>query len=1070
LDGQFCTIETCINPGPNGICSGSSPRDCTDPFFCNGTEVCDEARNLCEYACVGGTICDVGFCQCPPGGGGCPGGNIGQPCDPSVLPVNCSGGEVCNETLDDCTECFQNSHCTTAPELRCNVSTGVCVECTLNGHCDDGDFCSGVETCNAGTGFCEDGDDVECPFGQFCSELLNRCVQCENDAQCSDGLYCNGAETCVNDLCQSGTPVNCAAQNPATPFCKESTDSCVACLQNSHCNDGLFCTSDSCVFDACQHTPDPAEFCDDGIFCNGAENCNAGMTGCVNGTPPTCGKTCFQGINDGNACTADAQCGKVCSAGVNAGNSCTTDSNCGSACAGGENNGESCTLDDQCESQNCTAYGLCKTGVCRGGCSEQFDACVECASDVVGSTSCSDGLFCDGTETCNNTTHECQSVPRVACGQFDTECTKGFCNESTDVCTGANRPNGEICDDSNHCTRADECQSGVCVEDAPLANDPYRCVNLELQPGTTGTIGVGQTVQVNLRAISQNCNVAGNVGCPNSTYQRISGLTAILSWDPTKLQLKTSVAGDRNPQDFCDNSNPCFVCPAGQNNWGQSVFPFDCAGGDGLNAPCSGSTPMNDGNAFYLATALLQCTGGPPTCCGTVPQACVPPTGLNVTTFKFVVLEAARGNSASVSLLPCSGDVTLSQVVSNVQAPAGYLSQDVTKTIGGPVTFNVVSCSTAAQCNDNNLCTNDLCNAGTCSNPLKCPANADACTIESCNPANGDCLVTPVQCPPGERCYQQPGSTEGLCYPTCVTAANCNDGFPCTSEVCQAVTGDDICIYTPHDELCNTGNFCAAQYCNVDLGCVFDHSCFSSTGNPCPNNASCNEVTDSCGGCFAPAAVATGGRYLSVTPASQGATPIAIFVEGHCDDDFTHCTSGYVERRCLLGPNNGQLCASDANCAKACSGGQNNGQPCTTSANCPGGMCVGACDNARLVATPQYQTSAQWGTVYVRDTEVRPNAEYFVHAQCNFGGPPVLSAGKKLKTWKWGDTTGEGIVNAIDVARDVDCVKLLYANPVTYHGCNVWDCNVDNITNALDIAKVVDAVKGLSFGCPLLCP
>jgi hypothetical protein len=749
---------------------------------------------------------------------------------------------------------------------------------------------------------------------------------------------------------------------------------------------------------------------------------------------------------------------------VNAGLTCTTDTNCGKACAGGSNDGQTCTTDNECASQNCTSYGLCKTGVCRGGCSEQFNACVECASDVVGSSSCSDGLFCDGTESCNNTTHLCQSAPRVICSQFDTECTKGLCNETTDVCGGTNRANGEICDDDNICTRVDECQSGVCVEDTPAASDPYRCVNVELQAGTTGEIGVGQTVQVNLRLVSQNCNVAGNSGCPSSAYQRISGLNAILSWDPAKLQIKTSVSGDRNPQDPCDSSNTCFVCPAGQYNWGQSSFPFDCAGGDSLNYPCSGSTPLNDGSALYLGTALLQCSGGPPTCCGTVPQACVPPTGLHVTTFKFVVLEGARGNSASVSVLPCSGDTTLTQVVSNVQPPEGYLSLDVTKNTGGPVTFNVVSCSSAAQCNDNNLCTNDICNAGTCSNPLKCPADAEACTIESCNAANGQCVSTPVACGQGERCFQ------GLCYNTCVTAADCNDGIPCTSEVCQPQSGDDICIYTPNDAVCSTGNFCGAQVCDVELGCIFDHSCFSANGNPCPNNALCNEVTDSCGGCFAPSAVATGGRFLSITPAGQGATPIALMLEGHCDDGRTHCASQYLERRCLLGPDNGLLCASDANCRKVCSGGLNNGQTCTTSTNCPGGVCVGKCDDARLTSTPQYLTSAQWGTVYVRDTEVIPSADYYVHTQCNFGGTPVLSAGKKIRTWKWGDTTGEGIVNAIDIARDVDCVKGIFANPVTYHACNVWTCDVDLVVNDIDIAKVVDAVKGKNFDCPLLCP
>ena len=58
-DGIFCTVDICFNPGPSGTCLNPT-RSCSDGLFCNGSEVCDESRDLCEFACLGGTVCTGG--------------------------------------------------------------------------------------------------------------------------------------------------------------------------------------------------------------------------------------------------------------------------------------------------------------------------------------------------------------------------------------------------------------------------------------------------------------------------------------------------------------------------------------------------------------------------------------------------------------------------------------------------------------------------------------------------------------------------------------------------------------------------------------------------------------------------------------------------------------------------------------------------------------------------------------------------------------------------------------------------------------------------------------------------
>ena len=129
---------------------------------------------------------------------------------------------------------------------------------------------------------------------------------CTSDAQCDDGLYCNGAEVCVAGVCQAGAPV-------------------VAC------DDGVACTVDSCDETAktCLFTPNNA-LCDDGVYCNGVETCNATL-GCQGGTLVNCDdsnecttdscnealKACQNvAVIDNTACTNGVCCSGICTAGI----------------------------------------------------------------------------------------------------------------------------------------------------------------------------------------------------------------------------------------------------------------------------------------------------------------------------------------------------------------------------------------------------------------------------------------------------------------------------------------------------------------------------------------------------------------------------------------------------------------------------------------------------------------------------------------------------------------------------------------------------------------------------------
>ncbi|CAN5607885.1 hypothetical protein BH09MYX1_BH09MYX1_48060 [soil metagenome] len=70
------------------------------------------------------------------------------------------------------------------------------------------------------------------------------------------------------------------------------------CKADVQCDDLIACTVDRCDpnLRVCTHLPRPA-LCDDAVFCNGAEACDA-VQGCIATGPPSC--------SDGVACSVDA--------------------------------------------------------------------------------------------------------------------------------------------------------------------------------------------------------------------------------------------------------------------------------------------------------------------------------------------------------------------------------------------------------------------------------------------------------------------------------------------------------------------------------------------------------------------------------------------------------------------------------------------------------------------------------------------------------------------------------------------------------------------------------------------
>ncbi len=100
--------------------------------------------------------------------------------------------------------------------------------CTADSDCDDGNPCSGVEACSGG--FCKAGtplaDNAPCVVGDagvgdagthtVCQ--AGTCVAtCTQDSDCDDGDVCTGVETCSpQHICQQGTPMICDDSDTCT--------------------------------------------------------------------------------------------------------------------------------------------------------------------------------------------------------------------------------------------------------------------------------------------------------------------------------------------------------------------------------------------------------------------------------------------------------------------------------------------------------------------------------------------------------------------------------------------------------------------------------------------------------------------------------------------------------------------------------------------------------------------------------------------------------------------------------------------------------------------------------------
>jgi hypothetical protein len=187
-------------------------------------------------------------------------------------------------------------------------------------------------------------------------------------------------------------------------------------------------------------TPDAGASCDDGLFCNGADTCDAEGE-CTAHVGDPC-------PDDGVFCNGDESCDEDLDLCESSGDPCPDN---GLFCDGEE----TCDEDnDECDQLNvpCPDDAL----FCNGDevCNEANDSCVH-----TGTPCADDGLFCTGTESCNEGNDTCVHSGNP-CPDDGVFCNGGeACDEAGDVCQHAGDPctdDGLFCTGTEFCNETDD--------------------------------------------------------------------------------------------------------------------------------------------------------------------------------------------------------------------------------------------------------------------------------------------------------------------------------------------------------------------------------------------------------------------------------------------------------------------------------------------------------------------------------------------------------------------------------------------------------------------------------------
>lgn len=1031
--------------------------DCDDADSCTA-DVCN--AGVCEYTVVIGACDDGDLCT------------ENDTCTGAVCagtPIDCSGlDNSCNVGV-------------------CNDTNGVCEPAPANegGTCDDGDPCTDPDLCV--TGVCT---------GTF----ITGCINCILDTDCDDQNECT-SDACPNGACDFA---------PVLGFCDDgdectTNDRCVAGICTAggqrNCDDSNLCTDDSCdTLLGCQNIGN-SNPCDDGNPCTENDACGSGT--CAGAPIPGC-----------ELCFIDTQCDDD--------NVCTDNDCVGGACAYPDNtlpcdDSDHCTVGDVCSGGACAGVAVdcsafddaCNVGTCQPG----SGLCFAIPGNEGGT--CDDGLPCTVNDVCTNGVCEgtlgsapavdltwlpsTQTVQSGLVFQVDLVATSGTCADQPVVAieavliwdpsilelVGKSDPGPPWVDSS---FPDDSDLDGL---NAPFAGLPasdgdmfYQALGAFPSGAPVPPGGIVVTT-FEFRALDGTPGTQVTIPATFGTFSqtRILGAGSDLGVDVTgslgfaDVQIvECQSAGD------CDDGNVCTTeaCNAGICGHTSNTLPCEdglfCSTGD----VCGGGVCVGGGDPCL---APLFCSESLDDC-----VECLDNTNCddaNVCTDN--VCNVIGGCEYPVNTLPCDDGLFCTAIDVCNGGACGGSGDACPGAVCDEANDQCVECLADGDCDDQNVCTDDVCTGNVCqhsSNTAPCDDGQFCTSNDICN--GGACVGGSSPCvPPLSVCDE----VRNRCVQCLNAQQHCDDGNVCTTDVCNianlcenpnnTLACTDDAVYCNGPGICSggacvsTGDPCPGQLCDEGnercvecftpadcpgdgVGCTDDecsdgvclytpndvtcddglfcngpefcHATLDCQGsqNPCDDPALCNETNDSCG-CRQPLVAADGSRYLAVTP-QPGETPVALLLTGV--DLSVSCLSLYIQPDGSFG------------------------------------------------ATPAYlppRGPGGWETVHVGGPEIIPSVTYQVQTECDTGQGIDLSTSASVMTSVWADVNGSGFpVDFQDISLVVDGFRGLF-DTTTIYSVDLWGsdaapCSPQLIIDFVDIMAAVEAFRQAPFPCDDPCP
>ncbi len=805
---------------------------------CDGKNLPSKAGKACEdgQACSIGDTCD-GAGTCKPGTG------------PNYQKDPTSG------QINTCLVC----KCSNNPDGTCAVvTTDTGATCDDNNACSKGDSCQAGGKCVGAVEPCADATTT-C-YTNVCDAKTGACqpqAKAGNDgAGCDDGDACTQGETCTGATCAAGSTVACDDKNPCTTdLCDKKlgcqfsplnipTGTTVACDDLNPCTENDKCAITGkclgtdvtkglqllpCQVALCDKTtgnltysgaPDTTA-CDDGDPCTKQDSCTSQQ---CKGTTLVC--------NDGNPCTDDACDPKKCSPGTGSAVIC------GQCVAPQKADGQSCD-----DGNKCTSGDTCTQGACSGlptDCNDNNactnDSCLPgsgCLHTPVTTASfCDDGDNCTTVDKCVGTT--CKGSPKD-CTDTD-PCTSDACDGTLPAASNCTHLKFDgPCNDGDTCTSNDLCTGGKCAGTKANCDDGNPCTN-DLCDSIKGC------THIPLPGGSQ-CD--DGLACTQNDYCDAGKCTQLPADNKCTTCNSNADCAKFNDQDMCNGTIKCIASYKGKVCDTDPTTVVKCDSTKDNSCTKNTCDPGSGVCSIVKFNAGTFCTGDK---CLANAQC----DGLG--TCKGVALNCDDSNPCTTDSCDSTVGCKHASVTDGATCDDGSKCTPIDSCKAGKCVGNenTCACTTTAQCagfDDGNLCNGTL----TCQNSLcqpdattivTCGALTNTCQNNVCTPATGKCDPVPkadnVACDDANACTLGDTCQTGVCSST--TAANCDDGNPCTTDFCDQVYGCD------HAPLASGGQ------CNDGNDCTINDSC--KTGSCVGTQLNCDDsnqcTTDTCakkGGC-----------------------------------------------------------------------------------------------------------------------------------------------------------------------------------------------------------------------------